>query len=251
MRQILQAFAVLTAFLGLVACDFSPPPLTPEERAERAEAREAARLVEGEAAVEACRATRCTSLDLDGNRLSDFSVLNDMKHVEVLMVSWTNFDDLADIAGMTGLQELHISGTSISDLSGLSAFENLDVLHMEGLREKPSLEPLSTPALYGLVELALTTQKEDSIAFVTNMRSLKRLKVGYGDIGDLRPLSGHPSLEKLSSDSDIHAWQRGLLRLPRLKEFYVGNGMTNLDPGIREALEEKSLVVYEPLIIVC
>jgi Leucine-rich repeat (LRR) protein len=252
MKMIIKLLAMtIVAVSVLVACNTSSGPLTPEDRAERAAEHEAAKLIEGEAAVEACRDTRCDRLDLDGTRLSDFTVLNDMTHVKALMVSRTNFENLVDIAGMSQLQELHISYTSIADLSGLSAFTNLDVLHMEGLREKPSLAPLATPALFGLVELALTTEKEDSITFLANMKSLKRLKFGYGEVGSLRPLDGHPSLEKLSSESDILSWQRGLLRIPRLKEFYVGGSMRNLDAGIRSTLEERGLLVDAPPIIVC
>ena len=228
----------------LASCDTAPRQLTTEER-------EAQRYAEGEAAVAACQATRCKQLDLDGNLLSDFSVLNAMSHVEVLMVSRTNFVDLNDIAEMGQLLELHISNTGVKDLTGLSAFSNLDVLHLEGLREKPSLAPMASPALTGLVELALTTEKEDSIAFIANMRSLKRLKFGWGEIGSIRPLDGHPSLEKLSSDSDILSWQRGLLRLPRLREFYVGNGMRNLDGGIRQSLDERGVLAFAPPILIC
>ena len=235
----------------LAACNMESRPLTEEERAERVAVQEASKLERGEAAGDACIQTRCTRLNLDTLRLTDFSVLNEMSHVKALMVSRSNFVDLSDIAGMTQLQELHISYTSISDLSGLTVFSNLDLLHMEGLREKPSLEPLGSPALRGLVELALSTEKDDSIAFVSNMRSLKRLKFGWGEIGNLRPLDGHPSLERLSTDADILQWQRGLLRMPRLKEFYVGNGMRNLDNGIRDALEENDLLVYEPALVVC
>lgn len=228
----------------LASCDATPRQLTTEER-------EAQRYAEGEAAVAACQAIRCKQLDLDGNLLADFSVLNAMTHVEVLMVSRTNFVDLTDIAEMGQLLELHISNTGVNDLTGLSAFSNLDVLHMEGLREKPSLAPMASPALTGLVELALTTEKEDSIAFIANMRSLKRLKFGWGEIGSIRPLDGHPSLEKLSSDSDILSWQRGLLRIPRLREFYVGTGMRNLDDGIRQSLDERGVLAIAPPLVVC
>ncbi|MEH6836609.1 MULTISPECIES: hypothetical protein [Falsihalocynthiibacter] len=246
----LLAFVIVTASV-LVACDAPPKRLTDEERATREVAREAKRFADGEAAVEACKASYCERLDLDGTRLNDFTVLNDMSHVKALMISRTNFANLSDIANLTELQELHMSYTDVPDLNGLSAFSNLDILHMESLREKPSLEPLSTPALTGLVELALSPQKENSIAFVTNMKSLKRLRFGYGEVGNLKPLSGHPSLEKLSSNADILQWQRGLLQLPRLKEFYVDYSMKNLDPGIRDALEEKGLLVYAPPMVMC
>jgi hypothetical protein len=245
MKRTAQFIAMMfVAAIGLIACDTTPAQLSSEER-------EALQFANGAAALEACRATQCERLDLDGNKLTDFSVLNDMYFVKALMVSRTNFVDLGEIAGMTQLQELHISHTDIETLDGLAVFSNLDVLHMEGLRAKPSLAPLASPSLRGLVELALTTEKEDSIAFIAGMKSLKRLKFGYGEIGDARPLDGHPSLERIASDADILQWQRGLLRIPRLKEFFVGNGMRNLDDGIRDALDERGLLATAPPIIVC
>lgn len=252
MKLTAKLFALmLLAVTTLTACNSSSRPLTDEERAARAAERRAERLVRGETAVADCIAARCERLDLDGSRLNDFNVLNDLTHVKALMVSRTNFDDLGDIAGMPQLQELHISNTNVEDLSGIHIFSNLDILHMEALREKPSIEPLSTPALTGLIELALTTEEDDSIAFIANMKSLKRLKFGWGKVGDFEPLSGHPSLEQLSSDSDILRWQRGLLRLPRLREFHQGNGMRNLDSGIRETLQERGIYSFEPAVIVC
>ena len=121
---------ILGSFLlsfGIVACVETTGSDPEAARAEH----EATRLREGEAILSDCIATQCSTLDLDGKRLADYGAINGLTHVKVLMLSYTDFDDLSDIAGMTQLTELHIGQTALTDLSGLSSVPNLRLLHAQ------------------------------------------------------------------------------------------------------------------------
>ena len=53
--------------------------------------------------VQSCIETRCSQLNLDGLSLADYGVLNDMDHLRVLMISFTDFADLTNISNLTEL----------------------------------------------------------------------------------------------------------------------------------------------------
>lgn len=208
---------------------------------------QAQQFAQGAAIVADCVATQCTRLDLDGARLDDFTVLNDMTHVTALMVSFTNFESLGDISGMTQLTELHIGGTGVSDLSGLSGFQNLTLLHVQNLYDAPDLAPVY--GLTGLRELAIDVTNTDGIGYVANMRQLQTLMLMSGRIDDLTPLRGHPSLRDLSIQAGTPEDDSALQAIPRLERLEMNWG--EVDAETLRVLEGRGVIYEEIALIVC
>lgn len=208
---------------------------------------EAQQFDRGAAIVADCMAVQCDRLDLDSARLTDFSVLNEMPHVTALMVSYSNFDDLGDIAEMSQLRELHIGGTAVTDLSGLAGFGNLELLHVQNMYEAPDLAPVY--ALTGLTELAVDVTNADGIGYVADMRGLERLMLMSGQINDLTPLSGHPSLRDLSIQAGTPEDDSALLDIRGLERLEMNWG--ELDEETLRVLDGRGVIYEEIALIVC
>jgi hypothetical protein len=126
----------------------------------------------GMAELRKCIAQKCEVLNISGLSLRDYSVLNKLSHVTVLMASRSTFKDLEDISGMTQLKELHISSTSITSLDGLKYFPNLTLIHAENLSKSVDLAPISQ--LGGLTDLALgDLDSRDDAAFLQDLKRLE------------------------------------------------------------------------------
>lgn len=183
----------------------------------------------GQAQFDACVAEACTTLNLDGYGLSDYSAIASLGHVTSLMVSYTDFTDLAEIAGMSQLRELHMGLTEVTDLGGLAAFPELEVLHAQYV-EPQSFAPVTR--LTRLRELAVGSTGFDDLSFVAQTPSLQRLLViNSVEELDLSPLAGHPALRtvdlRFSDGMDL----RPLLLLPNLREVALGRIATDIDPA--------------------
>lgn len=142
-----------------------------------------------------CIATSCETLNIDRGDLANFSVVAEMGHVTALRMSWTDFDDLADIAPMRQLRELHISSTQVSDLSGLNAFQNLDILHLQWSRGVTDFSPLA--GMTSVTELALGGNDVGEMAYVAALTNLDGLSLTSSKISSMTALIGHPSLTRL------------------------------------------------------
>lgn len=239
--------------LSLAACD-------QVIGANNAAAHEAERLARGEATLATCIEVQCEVLDIDGMRLADYTVINSLTHVKVLMVSRTGLDDLADIAGMQQLTELHITDTDITDLTGLQNFPKLKVLHFERMPEGVDISHIGQ--LNGLKELALGSLGEESDAsFIKTLRRLERLKIRWvGVDADLSIFQNHPSLRTVDIFGNLPADQSALLTMRRLESinFYSNdrnpnsfNNGASLNPEIREELERRGVFQLRQLMTVC
>ena len=239
-------------FAGLTACD---DMLGNNEHEQWLAERHAAALVEGQEALAACIETRCKTLNIDGMALEDYTVINDLSHVTVLMASRTTLDDLADISGMAQLKELHITNTEISDLGGLAAFPQLQVLHFQNLPNGVAIAPIGS--LTNLTELALgSVSGQADLSFVQNLRRLEKLKLSWsGTVADFAFLRGHPALKVLDIDGGLPTDQSALLTLPRLESIFVmlgmGFGGAPLDAEVRQELERRGTFSYNEAIVVC
>lgn len=233
---ILKAGFVGAALVALSGCDEEPQIDY-----------QAQQLEQGRAILADCVATQCTRLNLDGARLDDFSVLNEMTHVTALMVSFTNFESLGDISGMTQLTELHIGGTFVQDLSGVSAFPNLTLLHVQNLYSDADLSPVY--GLTGLRELAIDVTNADGIGYVANMRQLQTLMLMSGNIEDLTPLRGHPGLRDLSIQAGTPEDDSVLQSIPRLERLEMNWG--EVDEETLRVLEGRGVIYEEIALIVC
>jgi hypothetical protein len=253
---LLSGIVAVSAMLTLAACeqikDANQAGLDRDRQivADRARVRtEAAQLALGEATLADCIATRCQTLNLDGQRLTDFSVVNDLDHVEALMVSRSNFDALADIQDMVQLKELHISYTDVRDLSLVSNFPSLTVLHFEG--GAPEVDRSVVAQLTGLTDLALSNVDSDfDASFIRNMPRLENLIIRGWDTIDLQPLRNHPSLKNVEFSGELPADQSILLTIPRLEGIMFYNER-ELDDAIRETLDSRGQLRRLPPVVVC
>ncbi|MBL1435684.1 MAG: hypothetical protein COB08_005745 [Rhodobacteraceae bacterium] len=239
--------------LSLVACDQAL-------EATDAATRDAEALTRGEARLAACIETQCELLDIDGMRLADYTVINGLTHVKVLMVSRTGLDDLADIADMQQLTELHITDTDITDLTGLQNFPKLKVLHFERMPAGVDISPIGQ--LARLTELALGNLGEGSNAsFIKTLRRLERLKIRWvGVDADLSIFQNHPSLRTIDIYGTLPTDQSALLTMRKLESinFYSNVGSfgyrsnaTTLNPDVREELELRGVFELIETMIVC
>lgn len=229
--------------LSLVACD-------QVIEANDAAAREADALAQGEVTLAACIESQCEVLDIDGMRLADYTVINGLTHVKVLMASRAGFDDLADIADMQQLIELHLTDTDITDLTGVQNFPRLKVLHFERMSAGVDISPIAQ--LTGLTELALSELTETSdVSFVKNMRRLENLKISWlrGE-ADISILRGHPSLRNVDIDGSLPADQSALLTMRKLESInFTYAYMLNIET--REELKRLGVFDYFETIVVC
>ncbi len=202
--------------------------------------------------LQACIAVQCERLDLDGARLVDYSVLNDLTHITALMISYTDFSDLGQIAGMTQLTELHIGSSQVTDLSGLSAFPNLRVLHAQSL-DAGDLSPIAQ--LRGLRELAIGSYEPYDLADIASMRSVETLLISYAPgVLDLSPLASMTGLRRLDLSSTYSESLAPLENIPRLQSLAFSDEVP-LD-GARLATVERLRargvdVQFDMLVIVC
>lgn len=249
-RPFLSLLAFTSVALVFTACDAISEK---QQREERRLAYDAKLLDKGNTALSACIETRCTELDLDGMRLSDFTVLNELTHIKSLMVSRTNFDDLADISGMTQLEELHISNTDVMSLNGIGEFTNLYLLHAQSLGAGPAIDASPIAALTGLTELAFgSLGSQEDAAFIKDLPVLENLVVAWsGEADNIGFLKDHKSLQRLEISGGLPMDQSALLSIPNLKSVTVLSGFTRqLDAETLDALVVRGVVMDE-LIVVC
>ena len=236
-------FAAALTVLSACQLETGGTPQTFEEM-------QAERLAVTQAKVENCRDSLCGRLNLDSGYLADYSQVADMPHITAFMASFTDFNDLADIAPMVQLRELHIGRTQVTDLSGLSNFPNLTLLHAQDLQVNDYDD---IAQLRGLQELALGGSDVGDMIFVSKLTALRSLNLSRADISSLEALRRHPSLEKLDLDLSTEADFSVLLTIPNLKEIYITPwSLSEAQQAVIDALEAKGVIVtQEVAVIVC
>jgi internalin A len=237
--------AVFVTSFGLAACiENQPAP---------AEVQEMARLRDGEIILADCIAAQCSTLNLDGKRLSDYSAINGLAHIKVLMMSFTDFSDLSLIKDMPQLTELHIGSTEVSDLSGLSAFPNLVVLHAQDNYRIQDFGPIER--LAKLEELAVGCTETNSVDYVASLPQLRRLNISGDCLTSVAGLVGHPSLETLDLGFQYELEDLSFLTtMPRLRQVSLQSNpaFSAVQAPILQQLRAKGVTAeYEAWIVEC
>lgn len=209
--------------------------------------------VYGQERVNECIATACATLNVDGYGLRDYTQVNAMSHVTSLMVTYTDFSSLADIADMHQLREIHLGHAPVSDLSGLAAFENLTLVHMQGVSAQ-AVASARFPA--GVRELAVGGNGLADLSIVHRVPGLQRLHVNtFVNSVSLSELATHASLTTVHL-GDIRGIELApLLAMPALREVSLEFEPGGPDPaqasviaqlraqGVRVSTEEIAVVV--------
>ncbi|MEP3920667.1 hypothetical protein [Ascidiaceihabitans sp.] len=201
----------------------------------------------GDRAVAACIEIECRTLNLDGSPLRDYTVLNGLKHVTVLMVSRTNFVHLDDIADMSHLTELHIRETQVTDLSGLVHFPKLKTLHVSLLHQ--GVDPAPIANLTSLVELAVTGREDETLDYISSLQNLKNLRVDGGQISGISPLLDLKALRQITLYSEL---PEDLFDLTKIKNIYSISLLDKyLTPEFQSMFDNRSVVFVSEPIIIC
>jgi len=213
-----------------------------------------ARIAQTEAKVSNCAESRCTTLNIDRGALPDFAVLGGLDHMTALRASWTDFDDLADLALLTGLKELHVSSTQVADLSGLAAFPALEMLHVQWSRNITDFSPIGEVTT--LTELALGGNDVGDMDFVANLTNLDGLSLTSATVSSMAALTGHPSLSRLDLEmATLPADIAALLTVPNLTVVSITpERMTEAQMIVVEALRAKGVRVDEipeVVVVIC
>lgn len=183
--------------------------------------------------------------------IANYSELAALSHVTVLMLSYTTFSDLADIAPMTQLQELHIGQTEVQDLTGLAAFPNLRLLHLQGVRPE-SWAPLAQ--LTQLRELAVGNADMNDFSFIARLPQLQRLRItNAASDADLSGLGRHPGLQSVDITDIALTDISPLLRLPNLKEVSLASYDAETHAAVLAQLRARGVKVnlVENVVVVC
>lgn len=209
-----------------------------------------------------------TSLNLSGCNETDFSAVASIKKLERLDISSclciTDFSFLADcdnleylsvydcedvndisiqgIASAKNLRELNIAHLyNVTDISALGTLKNLEILYLSQTGNATGFSFI--PLLDNLQELYLSEVDINNIDFLSSMKQLKKLEVGYcrillDDSGysvekveDLSPLASMAELEYLyigGMDVNDISVLSGLTNLNELCIF--DTGITDLTP---------------------
>lgn len=206
---------------------------------------ETARYQRGQRILDQCIATRCEKLNLDGSYLRDFSQLNDLTHVKVLMVSYTNFDSFDHIASLTELEELHIRNSDVADISALDRFADLRVLHVGQVRT-PS-EEQAIASLAKLEELAVTLTVQTEIGFIGELQNLRKLSITSSQVESFAPLATLAHLRDLEIRRQAIDDIAPILKVPNL-EFITGPQLTE---DQEKQLRARGVEIAIGVIVVC
>lgn len=193
-------------------------------------------------------------LNLDGNQLSDLTVLSGLTQLRSLSLGDnSSISDLSPLSGMVDLVNLTLPANSeISDLSPLSGMYQLKTLNMSGNNKAFSLIEDITPLseLSQLELLVLSVQSLNDLSPLSNLTSLRELRLyGAVSISDLSPLSGMKNLEIIEmpqnqANSYLGTDLSALGNLRHLKEIHFNmDGLSDLTP-LANLTELEELNIY-------
>lgn len=232
----LAAVLPIVAFGALAACQ--PTPITPS-------------FDYGEERVADCVATACTELTLDYAPLSDYTQIAGLNHVTALMLGFTDFENIGEIAPMAQLRELHIGNTQVRDLTGIAAFRNLELLHVQNI-EPENWGPLG--AVQSLRELAIGHPGMRDFSIIAQLPQLQRIHISdVGEETDLSGIGAHPGLRSVHLSSDYLTDLSPLLRLPNLREVSIEASNEVRHAAVIAQLRARGVRVTltEPVVVVC
>ncbi len=160
------------------------------------------------------------NLNLEDNNISDISVLGRLSELENLNL-WNNkISDISVLGGLSGLQELSLSSNNISDISVLGGLSGLEKLYLwnNNISDISVLGGLS-----GLQELNLGDNKISDISVLGGLSELEKLDLGNNNISDISVLGGLSGLQELNLGDNNISDISVLGGLSGLEKLYLGN----------------------------
>ncbi len=140
--------------------------------------------------------TVLTTLDLEGNSISDISAVSGLTTLTELWLDVNSISDISAVSGLTKLTELGLSVNSISDISAVSGLTVLKELYLGNNHSISDISALS--GLTKLTELSMFGNSISDISAVSGLTALIELDLNQNSISDISALSGLTKLTGLN-----------------------------------------------------
>ena len=138
---------------------------------------------------------KLTFLNLNGNQINDISVLSGLTNLEILWLNNSQISDISSLPNLTNLKSLLLSDNQISDISVLSNLTNLTQLYLNG-NQINDISVLS--GLTNLETLWLNNNQISEISSLSNLTNLTKLYLSDNQISDISSLSNLANLTTLN-----------------------------------------------------
>jgi hypothetical protein len=138
--------------------------------------------------------TNLTYLDLDGNNITDISLLAGLTKLEHLDLQGNRIRDISPLAGLINLEYLTLWDNVITDISPLEGLTKLETLDLDNniIRDISALS-----GLVNLEYLYLWDNLIEDISPLAGLTNLRTLDLDENNISDLTPLFGLRNLRTL------------------------------------------------------
>lgn len=169
-------------------------------------------------------------------------ITNQDNRVARLAVSWSNLDDLKEIAKFTDLKLLKINSNKFVNLKGLSVLKKLIRLDVSGNKLLTDLG--SVRDLPNLVEFDGETLLSKNLKGMRNLPKLEVFLCGHCKLKNIAPLGKFSSLVELNIGTTVKSLAP-LKNLSKLEEFKVtGNNLGDVS-ALNGMNSIKSIVIYD------
>ena len=185
-------------------------------------------------------------LNLQNYKLSHFSFVKNLIHLNKLNLALNNITDLSVLKKLNQLNELSLQKNDIIDISIFEYLQNIKKLNLQAnkinkiqsltrLKKLNHLNLSSNPVtdfdslvqLDNLTHLDLSDNQISSLFILKTMTKLITLDLRFNNISDLRELTPHKKLTKLFLSSNQISDISPLTKLISLTELYLNSNKIN------------------------
>ena len=172
-------------------------------------------------------------LELFNTPISDLSPLARLTSLKRMSLYGTRTENLSPLAGLTSLTQLQIANNeTLSDISPLAGLINLEWLDLHRCDSLSDLSPLAGLTKLEYLNLNHTRRVSDySLAPLSGLTGLRRLRLAENRIPDVSPLSGLIDLARLDLPRNEIVDLSPLSGLAGLTELYLNaNRISDVSP---------------------
>ena len=177
--------------------------------------------------------TKLRWLELFNTPISDLSPLARLTSLKRMSLYGTRTENLSPLAGLTSLTQLQIANNkTLSDVSPLAGLINLEWLDLHRCDSLSDLSPLAGLTKLEYLNLNHTRRVSDySLAPLSGLTGLRRLRLAENRISDVSPLSGLIDLARLDLPRNEIVDLSPLSGLAGLTELYLNaNRISDVSP---------------------
>ena len=177
--------------------------------------------------------TKLRWLELFNTPISDLSPLARLTSLKRMSLYGTRTENLSPLAGLTSLTQLQIANNeTLSDISPLAGLINLEWLDLHRCDSLSDLSPLAGLTKLEYLNLNHTRRVSDySLAPLSGLTGLRRLRLAENRISDVSPLSGLIDLARLDLPRNEIVDLSPLSGLAGLTELYLNaNRISDVSP---------------------